>query len=469
MHIYTPEMRIQEEELGFMLARYMISQHNADVIEPVNDGLSDNQAQAVYNACTKNISLIRGYAGTGKSTVIKRILASFLKAGMHGAVFCPTGKAGKRVKEILNDGTDLNKDGDNYGKSCADVNFNSVKVSTIHMGLGIKDGSFIHNDENTLMHDFVVLDEATMGGMAIYHALFLALNFRKTRIILTGDENQLPSVDSGNVFYDLVRCEFMPQVYLTEIFRQGKDSGIVQNAAKILRGERPIKTDPKTGEAFEDIKFVKLDDDMDAQRKILHDATKAKPLMKGYDPLTDIQVISPGKRGNIGTDKLNDYLRDLLNPGKTKGFCGFKISDKVINRKNDYRLNIVNGDVGIVQDVSKYGMRVNFGDNTGPDNDGIVEFTYDNMSVVHLAYCYTVHSSQGSQFKSGIFPVFSTHYTLLFRNLLYTAMTRFIEDLTVFYEGKAFMKCLRTDVISKRKSNLLVFVNRYMESLSSRT
>lgn len=464
MHCYTTEARIQEEELGFMLARYISSHSDIDVVDPITDGLSENQSKAVFNACTKNISLLRGYAGTGKSTVIKRIIASYLKAGMHGAVFCPTGKAGKRVMEILYDKKDIKKE-----ESLLDINFNSVKVSTIHMGLGVREKNlFVHDDENTLNYDFIVLDEATMGGLAIYNALFKALNHRKTRVVLTGDENQLPSVDSGNVFYDLVRNQFLTKIHLTEIFRQGKRSGIVQNAARILKGERPIKIDPFTGEKFEDISFVNVENDSEASRKILHEATKAKPLLKGYDPLTDIQVISPGKRGSIGTEKLNDELRKELNGGKTKGFCGFTLDDKVINRKNDYKLSIVNGDVGIVKDISKYGMTVDFGENTGPSNDGLVEFNFDNMSAIKLAYCYTVHSSQGSQFKSGIVPIYSSHYMLLFRNLLYTAMTRFSEDLTIFYQNKAMNKCIRTDVISKRKSNLLRFIDSYIKQFSSR-
>jgi exodeoxyribonuclease V alpha subunit len=454
---YLPEIKLLEDELAFMLTRYIKSNETRETkeIQEVTDNLSEDQSRAVTNACQKNISLIRGYAGTGKSTVIKRIILSFIKAGLRGAVFCPTAKAAKRVQEILYAKDDMGN-GENDSET---IQPHQVKISTIHMGLRPKviDGqfSFNHNENNLLDYDYIIIDEAPMGGLFILNRLLRSINQNKTKLILTGDENQLPSVDIGNVFYDLIGLEKLPQIYLNQIFRQGKNSGIVQNAARVLKGENLLTHDPNTNEKFEDINLFSIDDDKLMRNKIIELVCDYLPMSKQYNPLTDIQALSPGKKGSVGTKELNEILRERLNnnnPSKVNKL--FKIGDKVINRRNMYNLNLVNGDTGIVKHVTKGEVTIDFGQGTGSDMTGLIKFDNTELDSIYLSYCYTVHSSQGSQYKAVVFPITSSHWILLYRNLLYTAMTRSIENLSIVYQKKSISKCIKTEVTSKRKSGL---------------
>jgi exodeoxyribonuclease V alpha subunit len=451
MMYYLPDYRVKEEELGFMIARH--ASYKCDSIDPIVDELDDIQSTGVYNACNSNLSLLSGIAGTGKTTVLKCIARSFLKSGARGMALCPTGKAAKRLQEVAYS----NEGG-------VDINKNNFPVKTIHMCLRFQGGEFLVNEENKIMCDFIIIDEATMCDLVIMNALLRSIDWKKTRIVITGDHNQLPSIGPGKVFYDMLGCQFLKKAKLTKIYRQDEGSGIVTNASRILNGDSLTRIGPN-GKRFTDCEFIQSTPER-AGDLIIDSVATGIQAEFGFNPLTDIQVISPGKKGTIGTENLNNLLRLKLNTAKKAKYCGFMVGDKVINRRNDYENNVVNGDVGIVVDLTKYGLVVNFESGAGKAFDGKVDYTIENIGNLKLAYSYTVHSSQGSEYPCVVIPIFSTHWILLFRNLLYTAMTRPRKRLIIYYEPKALRRCIDNTESEKRITNLCLFINRYIDYFS---
>lgn len=449
---YLPEHRISEEELGFMIARQTL--YPCDKIDVVSNGLDDAQAVAVRNACSSNLSILSGMAGTGKTTVLKSIVKSFIKAGMKGRALCPTGKAAKRFQEVVYD-----EDGENA------INKFTIPASTIHACLGFRDGKFTANENDVLSDDYVLIDETSMCDMQMSNALFRAINWKKTRVVLTGDSNQLPSIGIGNVFYDVLSVPEIPKVMLNRIYRQDINSGIIVNASNVLLGKSLSKISV-SGENFTDCSFV-ISTPERASELIVESVVAGIPSQTGFKSTTDIQVIVPGKRGQVGADFLNKLLRERLNTVKKIQYCGFMVGDKVINKKNDYENNVVNGDVGIVVDINKYGLEVNFGIGVGKDYNGVVGYNAETISRLKLAYAYTVHSSQGSEFPCVVIPIFSTHWMLLFRNLLYTAMTRPRKKLVLYYEPKAIKRCLTNNKKVVRTTNLSKFIDKYIKYFNS--
>jgi exodeoxyribonuclease V alpha subunit len=396
----------------------------------------------VHLACTQPLSILRGRPGTGKTTTLRQIVESFDNAGLSGAIFAPTGKARKRADEVVND----------PGKKPFK---NAPECKTIHRGLEYSptDGGFKFGPRKNLDYDYVILDEFSMAGLSIAKSLFSAINPKKTRVILCGDPNQLPSVDSGNVMHDLIMSRAIPDTNLNYLFRQGADSGIAYNAGRILNGEDLAKTDPKTGELFNDFYFVEKRDPELARDYIINCVSESIPENRNLKH-ADIQVLSPGKKSEVGTVALNDGLRDRINPGKGGGYRGLRVGDRVINRKNNYELEIVNGDVGTVISTGNHGLTINFGPGAGPEGDGLVELNADNAESVYLAYAFTVHSSQGSEFPVCVIPLFKAHYRLLFRNMLYTGATRPKQLTLLVGDPLALKLCIDTSVVDKRSTGL---------------
>jgi exodeoxyribonuclease V alpha subunit len=301
----------------------------------------------------------------------------------------------------------------------------------------------------------------SMAGLEISNALFRSIDPDLTRVVMSGDEYQLPSVDSGCVYRDIIESKMVQSIHLSKIHRQGADSGIVHNAVRVLNGKMPVECDEDTGERYTDCIFNRVENPGMAQEWILNHACDLAPVMHRLNPDRDIQVLSPGKRGELGTLKLNERLRDRMNSGGKARFCGLKVKDRVINRSNNYDKNLVNGDVGIVVEVNANGATIDFGIGAGPSLDGLVDFTAESGLKIQLAYCYTVHASQGSEFPCVILPISSMHYTLLFRSLLYTAMTRPSKFLYIVYEPKAMGICVRNNKPLERKTCLQKYMAKY--------
>jgi len=461
MLYYLPEFRVKEEEIGFMLARQAL--YPCDKIAAIKPGdingianeqskLDDRQMAAVENACTNNLSILCGRAGTGKTTTLKAIANSFIGAGMNGIAMCPTGKAAKRFQEVV----------------CCGDKINSVNLpsKTIASALRYYNGRFTVDENDTLDYDFVIVDEASMCGVHTFNALLRAIDWKRTRIVITGDHNQLPSIEPGNILNDLISCGEFKCESLTKIYRQDKNSGIVYNASRVIDGEMISISHHESGVRFADCDFIKTDKEC-SRDAIIKKVVQQLPA-DNLDPVKDIQVLCPGKRGEIGTEELNKSLRAELNVKKRVNYMGFMVGDKVINRKNNYGLCIVNGDVGFVKDIGKTGITVDFGEGSGSDGTGIVEMNSEAAASLKLAYAYTVHSSQGSEFKCCVIPIYSTHWMLLFRNLLYTAMTRPRQKLVLYYDLKSMHHCIKNNSQSNRATNLVMFIKKYISYFGSR-
>ena len=358
--------------------------------------LTKSQIHALDRVVANSVTVISGGPGTGKTTIIKVLVAICRKSGLGVSLSAPTGRAAKRLAEAT-----------------------GHAASTIHRLLDYipGTGSFRYNEVNKLDCDLLVIDESSMIDSMLMHHLLKAVK-AGTRFVLVGDNEQLPSVGAGNILGDIIKSETLDTVYLKEIFRQDKDSGIVRNAHLIIRGIQPDLTNK-----IKDFYFIEQDDPLKVNDIIIRLVTDRIPSRFGYDPFTDIQVISPMKKGAVGTEALNINLQKIFNSSSAKetefdNLC-FRVGDKVIQIKNDYDKEVFNGDIGKLIDIDSKtgGMKISFDDRT-------VIYDKTDLHSLRLAYAITVHKSQGGEYPVIIMPVITQHAVLLCRNLLYTAVTR---------------------------------------------
>jgi exodeoxyribonuclease V alpha subunit len=445
---YLRRYFVAEQELAARTIRLL--KRSVDKITPITDDLKGDQPKAVEMTCTSGISLLSGYPGTGKTTTMRRSIQSFDAAGMKGLILCPTGKASKRADEVLSTGNCEFK--------------NRPKCLTIHRGLEFspQEGGFKRNPKNYLDVDYVWMDEGSMAGLSIANSLLAAIDPERTRLVISGDPFQLPSVDPGNVMHDLIMSQVIPGVELRTIFRTGPNSGIAYNAARLLQGELPSHTHHDTGDKFQDFFFTPSNDVEQTKAKIVDYIVNKIPSKMGLDPLKDIQALSPGKKSAVGTVDLNNALRDALNPPKKgqRTYRGFRVGDRVINRRNIFNLGIVNGDVGMVKDVTTSGMLVDFGPGAGADGKGMVEIGGENGDDIYLSFCFTIHSSQGSEFPCVVMPIHKSHYQLLFRNLVYTGWTRARRYCFTLGDPEALSLAINNPVTEKRVTGLQALLRR---------
>lgn len=444
-YFYNPRMYAAEREIAAYLQRLLKAgcQH----IEPVTDGLSDEQPLAVVTACKSPVSLLYGSPGTGKTTTSSMVLRSFDKANMRSLIVAPTGAAAKRSDKVVN------------SPDLASLKF-PVESKTIHRALEYNpsSGEFEIGPDNPFDYDAIFMDETSMTDCPLMAQFLAGVDHKRTRLVFCGDPYQLPSVGPGNVMNDLIYSDVFPKTELIKIHRQGEKSGIAHNAARILRGEMITKSDP-SGVLFEDFYFVSKKTTEESLQFILDSVSKTLPAKRGYDSIMDIQVLSPGKKSEVGVREINNRLREILNPPhKDKPeYEGLRLGDKVINRKNIKQLNVVNGDVGRVVEVKGKGCTVDFGTGSGPAGDGFVDFSEDQEHAggsLQLAYCLTIHSSQGSEYKAVLIPCHQAHYKLLFRNLIYTGITRGKALACVVGDIGALTHAIETSVTDQRQTGL---------------
>ena len=295
------------------------------------------------------------------------------------------------------------------------------EAKTIHRMLkySIKNGGFEKNDENPLECDLLIVDEASMIDTILMHHLLKAIPKHAT-FILVGDVNQLPSVGAGNVLKDVINSQAVPVVELNEIFRQAQESLIIVNAHKINNGIIPsLKT---SSDRLEDFYFIEKEDPEEVLKLILEFTAERIPKRFNFDPIDDIQVLTPMHRGVVGAANLNITLQQVLNPredGITRGGKNFRINDKVMQIRNNYDKEVFNGDIGRILNIDTESQEVTI------SFDGkTVAYDYPDLDEIVLAYAVSVHKSQGSEYPAVVIPILTQHYVLLQRNLIYTGVTR---------------------------------------------
>ena len=414
-----------------------------------NVRFSENQRAAIIRALETGVFVITGGPGTGKTTIINCIL-ELLSDGNDVLLCAPTGRAAKRMTEAT-----------------------GAEAKTIHRLLeyGGEEGVFARNADNPLEADCIIADEASMIDLMLMRSLLRAIR-PGTRLILVGDADQLPSVGAGNVLGDILASGAVPCARLTDIYRQSETSRIVMNAHLINHGEMPMLNEKDT-----DFFFERKATYADTARAVLALATRRLPAYLGYPAedaanlaVRNIQVLAPARKGECGVNSLNILLQEALNPsvpGKpqlTWGETLFRLGDKVIQTKNDYKIEwtretpsgyeegagVFNGDVGFITavDPGNTTLTVLF------DEDREVVYESGDLDALEPAYCLSVHKSQGSEFPVVIMPVIGGPPMLLTRNLLYTAMTRARELVVLVGSEEVIRRMVENDHVARRYTTL---------------
>ncbi|MFP4225620.1 MAG: ATP-dependent RecD-like DNA helicase [Desulfobacterales bacterium] len=359
--------------------------------------LAEKQARAVADAARSKVMVITGGPGTGKTTIIRAVLTIFAKLKVNIKLAAPTGRAAKQMSAATGEA-----------------------ASTIHRMLAFNPagGGFQKNADNPLDCDLLVVDEASMIDTVLMYHLLKAVPPQAT-LILVGDVNQLPAVGAGNVLDDIIASGKVTVVRLNEIFRQARQSRIIVNAHRINSGYMPKIDESQTPSDFY---FIEQEDPEGVLSLILSLAGRRIPESFGFDPINEIQVLSPMHKGTVGAANLNRELQQRLNPGKegvAVGNARFCVGDKVMQIRNNYDKSVFNGDIGRIREINH------------EDRELIIDFEargvpYDftELDEVVLAYAISVHKSQGSEYPAVIVPVVTQHYIMLQRNLIYTAVTR---------------------------------------------
>lgn len=407
----------------------------------------DKQREAIEYAVSKGMLILTGGPGTGKTTTVKGIIQLMKNRGLKVCLAAPTGRAAQRMEELT-----------------------GYEASTIHRLLEVEfkesdaSQSFVHNLKNPLDCDAVIVDELSMVDVTLFAALLDALPLH-CRLIMVGDQDQLPPVGAGNVLRDMIDSGVIPVVVLDKVFRQAMKSRIITNAHRVVKGEMPEFDNSAESDFFllrENSRYL-------APRKILDLVTKRLPAGYGLDPMNDIQVLCPSRKGEVGTQNINAILQEALNPPskekheiRYKGYT-LREGDRVMQIKNNYDVpwfkigengtGVFNGDIGVLTRIDKANDVINV-----RFDDKEAMYSIENVKELELAYAMTVHKSQGSEFAAVVMPVLAVPERLAYRNLFYTALTRAKSLLVLVGNEQGIQQMVSNDKKSRRYSALKYFI-----------
>ncbi len=427
-----------------------IENHIRSVEERTGITYAELQKEAIRRALGEGLLILTGGPGTGKTTTLQGIIRILKEKGETVLLAAPTGRAAKRMSELTGE-----------------------DAKTLHRLLQAQWDEedkpvFAKNEKNLLECDAMVVDELSMVDVILFESLLRALPIG-CRLILVGDSDQLPSVGAGNVLGDLIASKEIPTVALREVFRQALESNIIRSAHQIVRGEMPVLRN-RDGDFF----FLERKNAQEIGKTILELITARLPQAYGFDAMSEIQVLTPGRKGPLGTAELSPLLQSALNPagdGKrelTLGSITFREGDKVIQTKNNYQLpfekdsgemgeGIFNGDIGTLRRIDKAA-----GYALVEMDDRLVTYDFEQMRELELAYALTVHKSQGNEFEAVILPAFAFAPQLLYRNLLYTAVTRAKKLLIIVGEEEILARMIGNDKKTRRFSGLRQLLEQEM-------
>lgn len=463
-HIYLPPYFIAERGIAsylshlsrrpFKVNRKQLDEEIDEIEKEMNITFAEKQREAIISSVLNGIMIITGGPGTGKTTIIRAIIALMKRKKMKVALAAPTGRAAKRMTQMCN-----------------------MDAKTIHRMLEIEAGTgdgkwvFAKNDADPLTADVIIIDEMSMVDVLLMYHLLKAVK-AGARIIMVGDADQLPSVGAGSVLKDLLLSEKIKTIRLGEIFRQAEQSMIVVNAHKINAGEMPEFTGRDS-----DFFMISRGNKAEGVKEVLELFTKRLPKFLGLsDPLADIQVLTPVKKGEAGVENLNRIIQQTVNPPSkdkrevTRFIYTIREGDKVMQTKNNYDIDweredgskgggIYNGDIGVVE---KLHMQEGYAEIIF-DGEKKVMYPFDLLKDIDLAYAMTVHKSQGSEFEAVIMPLYPMHEMLQSRHLLYTGVTRAKSLVVLVGRTDVLYAMVQNDSEDRRLSGLCEAVKRAFE------
>mgnify|MGYP000173044485 FL=1 len=430
-YLYYAEKKVATRLLQLQQATEPLSEDNLSLFIKVWEKdnqiqLAQKQKEAIKACLHHGVLILTGGPGTGKTTVIKGILSILKAQGLKIRLAAPTGRAAKRLSETT-------------GQKALTIH-RLLEANNLAQDDNLQLG-FSKDIDDQLDADVIILDEVSMVDIVLMHHFLNAVP-DGCRIILVGDTDQLPAVGPGSVLKDIIRSQKIPAIRLDEIFRQAQTSMIIQNAHIINAGRLP-----DLRKQYSDFVFYELNDDTSITQKILDLCTKDLP-HEGFDVLKDVQVLSPMHRFLCGVENLNLMLQEQLNPKKNQDELKyssqtFRVGDKVMHIRNNYQKNVFNGDIGFIQDINNEKLTVDYFDH-------IVTYEKNELNELTLAYASSVHKSQGSEYKVVIIPLSTSHYIMLQRNLLYTAITRAKQKVIIIGSKKALMTAIQSNRTQKR-------------------
>lgn len=439
--VYLNRMHAAERTLAHSIWALLTAEdvERQTILEPKNAAmLTPTQAEAVRVAQASRFLIVTGGPGTGKTFTLQAMLDVWRRMGLRVELAAPTGKASQRMSEAT-------------GES----------ARTIHRLLHWTPAGFQYNELLKIEADVVVIDEASMVDVELAAALVSALDVDRTRLVLVGDVDQLPSVGPGQILHDIIASGRCPVVRLDRIMRQAEGSAIIRVAHDVNHG-----------------KVFEVDNDRDDLKQYTYHEDTAPEIIAdhmidligntlpaaGYDAIRDVQVLAPMKKGIIGVDAINVRLQKLLNPPAAskaelvirEGRDGLtlRVGDKAIQTKNNYNLDVFNGEVGFIVGIDGGFVSVDFG---GAKDDGsprVIQYQGKDLDNLTLAYALTIHKSQGSEFPVVVMPLHTTHYIMLQRKLLYTGITRARECCVLMATDKARNRAIRNNEESRRHTRL---------------